>query len=73
MFHADPCKIGQPPSSVLIKGTITLTFSSSIAVSLMQDLNMRRALNVDLSSTVPFGDDDERRSEKSERVNGKPR
>jgi hypothetical protein len=51
-----------------MKESIALTPSASMASSLMQEVYMRRALRVALSSTVSFGGDDVRRSENSERI-----
>lgn len=63
LSHVEPCKIGQPPSSVLTKWRYTSGPSASIASSLTQEAYKRRTLRVELSSTVPFGGDDERSSE----------
>ena len=50
--HDEPCKIGQPPNSLLTIDMISATPSDSIADSSIHELYKRRALLIDGISIV---------------------
>ena len=70
--HADSCKIGQPPNSLLISDSNVSTPSVSMASSSIQDAYKRRAFVIAFGSTVSLDGDDERRSVNKMKANQEP-